>query len=267
MPDFNQTDPELKVPGGGWSHCGPVAVSNSLVWLSQQGYPRLLPELPEQAPGADAAALRRQQIDLIRTISAEPYMGTSRWSGTGPAGILRGLHRYVRRSGYQYRRLEYQGWRGHQRAFRTGVRRPELSWIRGALEEGGVAFIHVGWYTPVPRTEALKRGGGHWLTVVSVGKDERGAPDPNALVLHDPAPYAGDEPARVFVQARELTSGWLLDRGTKSEPNPSLPAKGYLSLEGGMHIKDEGNLAVMDGAIIMVLEPPSVRPKPVNVPH
>ncbi len=258
LPDLTQTDPALGVAGGGNSHCGPVAVSNGLVWLSQHGYPKLLPA-PAEAPhdtddsaGNDSAEqLHSRQLELVREISAAPFMGTSRWSGTGPVGVLRGLHRYVKRHGYRYTRLEYQGWRGHQKAFGTGVRKPQLPWIAEALEQGGVAFLHVGWYKPVPRSKVLQRTGGHWLTVIGAGVDEHFRAAPNSLVLHDPAPYAGDQPARVFATARELTEGWLLGRGSRQ----AFSAKGYYSLEGGMFIKREGDLAILDGVVVMVMDP------------
>lgn len=256
LPDLLQTDPALGVAGGGSSHCGPVAVSNSLVWLSQHGYPGLLPAEPAaDTASAGQADLYSRQLELVREISAEPYMGTSRWSGTGPVGVLRGLHRYIKRHGYRYSRLQYQGWRGHQKAFSTGVRKPELPWIREVLDDAGVAFLHVGWYKPVPRSKVLQRTGGHWITVVAAGVDEQFREAPTALVVHDPAPYAGSEPARAFVTTRELTEGWLLERGSRN----AFSAKGYYSLEGGMHIKREGELAVLDGVVGLVMDATSRR--------
>ncbi|MEZ4369520.1 MAG: hypothetical protein R3B07_01790 [Polyangiaceae bacterium] len=263
LPDLTQTDPALGVAGGGNSHCGPVAVSNGLVWLSQHGYPDLLPAASEAPHAADDSAgndlpeqLHERQLELVREISAAPFMGTSRWSGTGPVGVLRGLHRFVKRHGYRYKRLEYQGWRGHQKAFSTGVRKPQLPWIAEAIAEGGVAFIHVGWYSPVPRSKVLQRTGGHWLTVIAAGVDEHFRTAPNTLVLHDPAPYAGDKPERAFATARELTEGWLLARGSRQ----AFSAKGYYSLEGGMHIKKDGDLAILDGVVVMVMDPATASP-------
>lgn len=34
--DMTQTDPNAGLPNGGKSHCGPVAVSNSLLWLEYE---------------------------------------------------------------------------------------------------------------------------------------------------------------------------------------------------------------------------------------
>jgi hypothetical protein len=42
-PDLMQSLPAAALPEGGIAHCGPVAVSNSLVWLARHGYPQLAP--------------------------------------------------------------------------------------------------------------------------------------------------------------------------------------------------------------------------------
>ncbi len=42
-PDLRQSLPDAKLPFGGVPYCGPVAVSNSMVWLSRNGFERLAP--------------------------------------------------------------------------------------------------------------------------------------------------------------------------------------------------------------------------------
>ena len=44
-PDLTQTDPRGSFADGGENFCAPVAVSNSFVWLSNNGYPKLLPSI------------------------------------------------------------------------------------------------------------------------------------------------------------------------------------------------------------------------------
>lgn len=244
VPDLTQTDPDLGLPGGGSSYCGPVSVSNSIIYLGENGFDRLLPV------GDDR---RSQQLQLVGILSSRSYMGTDPWGGTGANGILRGLERYLKRADYEYEQLAYQGWRGHQRRFRTGQRTPQLEWLRSALHRGGVAFINVGWYRPLRPSKQYVRRGGHWLTVVAAGKDAQGNPDELALVLHDPAPYAGDEPTREFVKAELLEEGWLVPRASSIA---SFPAKGYYVLGGGMHTKRPEDVAILDGAITLVLKAP-----------
>jgi len=237
VPDLTQTDSELGLPGGGHAFCGPVAASDWLAYLAQTGYPRLL-------PAGDSP--RAQQLELARILARS--MGTSVTSGTSTPGLLAALERWVTDAGYRIRRLEYQGWRGHPLRYTTYRQRPELLWIEQALVEGGAAFIHAGWYATSKYDRALRRHGGHWLPVVDAGKNAEGAPDPSGLVLRDPAPYAGSEPAFEFARAERMTEGWLIDQAA------ALPATGYYRLGGGMRIKREGEVAVLDGAVVLVLE-------------
>ncbi len=70
------------------------------------------------------------------------------------------------------------------------------------------------------------------------------------LVLHDPAPYEDGGPLNVFARARRVESGWMLDGSS------AFPAKGYFELGGGMYVKREGEVAIVDGAIVLELAPP-----------
>lgn len=235
LPDLTQTDPGLDLPDGGNSYCGPVAVSNALMGLVARGYDRLAP------PGRKQ---RNRQIDLVRALSSYRYMGTSPVGGTGPSGVLRGLSRWVGHAGYRIRRLQYQGWRHHPAAFRTGVRQPNPDFLASALKAEGVAFIHVGWYYKRQNHPGLLRRGGHWLTVERV--QERGGEV--WLGLRDPAPYAGMDPALEEVALQPLQEGWLFD------PPVSFPARGYYRLGAGMHLKRPDDVAILDGAVVLVLE-------------
>jgi hypothetical protein len=238
MPDLTQTDPELGVMGDGNAWCGPTAISNALMWLSEQGRESLVP------PGPDP---RERQLALVRTLGSSRYMGTTPTGGTGSNNLLKGLHAYLRDTGWSYRRLQYQGWRSHPVRFTTNEKSPKLEFLEKALAEGGIAIIHVGWYTPAKYGgNFYRRHGGHWLTVVGTGIDESGKPAANTIVLHDPAPYSGTEPARHFVTLQKLTDGWLI-----AEDGP-FPAKGHTVLEGGMRIKVPGDVAVLDGAVALV---------------
>jgi len=237
MPDLTQTDPELDVDGGGESWCGPVAVSNALMWVAEQGREGLVPT---------AASDKERQLALVRLLGSGRFMATTRTGGTGTSNLLRGLHKYLLSTGFGYRRLEYQGWRGHPYRFSTGVKIPTLQFIQKALDDGGVAVIHAGWYKTSRFGDFHRRNGGHWLTVVGAGIDEQGNPAPDTLVLNDPAPYSGNEPARHFVRIERFESGWLLAE------DGAFPAKGYAKLTGGMRIKREGDIAVLDGVVALV---------------
>jgi hypothetical protein len=237
VPDLTQTDPELGLPGGGDSHCGPVAASNALAWLGQGALPKLLP---------DGASDKERQLRLVRALASKPYMSTSEYNGTGSRGVLKGIDLYLRAHGYRAARLEYQGWRAHQLRYSTGVRTPEVSFIAQGLTDGGVALVNVGWYRPGQKPGVYRRKGGHWLTVVGAGVDAQGRDDPDALVLHDPAPWSGSEPRAHRVRAEPLGEGWLF-----GEDGP-FPAEGFRVLRGDLEVKRPGEVAIIDGAVVLV---------------
>jgi hypothetical protein len=239
LPDLVQTDPELGLVGGGNAFCGPVAVSDWLVHLGQNGFPKLLPT---------GGTLRAQQLELVRLLASPRYMGTSPLGGTGPSHLMVGVERFIKHAGYSIQRLEYQGWRGHPARYATGQRWPDLAWIQRAIAQGGAAWIHAGWYANSRYDRILRRHGGHWLAVVDVGSGGTHNPDREQLMVRDPAPYAGIEPSYEAISAERLEGGWLIDQGV------AVPARGYYRLGGGMHIKREGELAVLDGAVALVLE-------------
>jgi hypothetical protein len=236
IPDLTQTDPELDLPGGGGSYCGPVAVSNSLMWLAEHGFEKLAP------PGSSAHA---RQLQLVRDLGSRRYMATGANAGTGAAGLLAGLARYLKHAGYAYQRLQYQGWRAHAARFSGGSKIPQIGFVRDALEAGGVAWLNVGWYQPGVHGGVWRRHGGHWLTVVGLDVDASGNQAPGALAIHDPAPWAGDTPAVHFARLRTVGEGWL---STESGP---FPAAGYQALDGIL-VKHDGDVAIVDGAVVLV---------------
>ena len=67
----------------------------------------------------------------------------------------------------------------------------------------------------------------------------------NVLIVHDPAPRAGQSFANEYVQTSMIRSGMLEG---KLAGLPRL-AKGYLRLGNGMHIKSGADVAIVDGAI------------------
>lgn len=241
-PDITQTDPALALPGGGNSFCGPVAISNSLMYLAAHGYPALAPA---------GATVKERQVALVRLLGSPRYMGTGPRSGTGAMGVMHGLAKYVRHAGYEIARLEYEGWRQHPYEFTRHEPHPDLAWIGGAIAPRSAAWINVGWYKKSRYADAYRRNGGHWLAVVAAGTNDRGERDPGVLVLHDSAPYEDGGPLDVFARAARIDGGWMLDGSS------AFPAKGYYVLGGGMYVKREGEVAIIDGAIVLELRPTS----------
>lgn len=246
MPDFCQTDKEGRFYDGGRKFCGPVAASNSIMWLAQRGYPQLI-----DRNESDKAV----QIELIRTLGSPSHMKTEGNDGTGPLRFMQGLHAYVTDRGGKIERLEYQGWVPVPREFNPTRSRPTLDWMCRAVElPGGMACINVGWYTHDEATDTYTRHGGHWMTVVGGGVDQDGNQDDSILLLHDPAPRSGKGKVTHYSRVEELTDGKLV--GTKRGlPNQ---AKDLFVIRNGIInkqvVKGKSTHPIIDGAVVMVLE-------------
>jgi hypothetical protein len=234
IPDLVQTDPGGGFAAGGKSYCGPVAVSNSLVAMFRD-------ELERRGI---------TQFDLVNRLASVGYMNTHVDKGTHVNHMIRGVQRFLREQGVNHYYLRYQGCRPHEQNFSAGFRKPRLGWIRSALAAGGTAWLNVGWYTHDGDSDTYHRKGGHWVTAVGFGEDERGNRNPDILVIHDPAPRSGRDPRREFVLMRRVDSGSM--NGTVK--NLTIEAQGIFRMIGGMHIKSTADVALLDGAVVLRLE-------------
>lgn len=244
-PDFCQTDTQGKFNNGGRMYCGPVAASNSIVWLARQGYPQLL----------DSSESKKQsQIELIRTLASSGYMGTDGTKGTGPRSLMKGLHKYVTQRGYECERLEFRGWSPVDRRFNPTNAPVTIESISQAVAHPrGVVCANIGWYTHDEASDTYTRHGGHWMTIVGAGVTSEGAQDDSTILFHDPAPRSGKSKATHYSRLQPLEGGTLT--GTKR----GLPttAKGVFEVRDGIVIKKvvegERTRPLVDGVVVMVL--------------
>jgi hypothetical protein len=235
--DLTQTDPNAGLPNGGKSHCGPVAVSNSLLWLADNGFDNLAPILADR---------RKVQFEIARALGSKHYMNTNVKRGTGASGVLEGVGRYIEDNGYEYRYLKYQGWRNHPSRFGLGVAVPELDWLKSGVRGNSGVWLNVGWYKYDSSNDEYVRIGGHWVTLVGYGVDENGRCGPAILIIHDPAPRCGKDPHE-YVQMKLMNSGRLTGKSS------GLPrqAKGYYIMAGGMHVRKGADFGILDGAVVL----------------
>ena len=220
IPDFTQTDLQGSHIGDGQQFCGPVAVSNSIVWLSN---------------------FKGEQVKLIEKLASPGYMNTSLQNGTGTAGLMNGIDRIARELFKSYKRLEYQGWRKHPKRFSSAIKTPQLEWIKNGISSDSSVWLNIGWYKYDNWQKKYERIGGHWVTVVGHDRD--------VLVLHDPSPRAGKAFSNEYVQVHRLSSGTL----TGKKAGLPISATGFYSLDEGMHLKSGADLAIIDGAVILEL--------------
>ena len=180
-------------------------------------------------------------------------MNTNPDEGTGPSQLVFGAAKWVRDAGYHVERLEYQGWRVvHPKEIATGESIPRLEWLKKGMHDNAAVWINVGWYRYTPNNMQFERIGGHWVTLVGYGRDERGNKNPSYIIVHDPGSRAGTAPAHEYVRTDQIPRGTLVGNKT------GLPRKadGYLALSRGMHISSRANGAILDAAIVMKLKDP-----------
>src|SRR5437868_419335 len=108
------------VQWGGKPYCAPAAVSNSLVWLSRNGYPSLQPFHDEDPLQAQARLMNR----------LGQIMGTSENGGTSPKQVLAGLKLYLEENHVKYQRLASVGWRSVPDYVPVDKPIADLSWIK-----------------------------------------------------------------------------------------------------------------------------------------
>jgi hypothetical protein len=164
--------------------------------------------------------------------------------------LLRGVDLYLGERGEKNYYLKFQGWRRPETRHRTGITAPQLGWIKRILAQDGAVWLNVGWYRKTDEEEVYRWTGAHWVTAVGYGRDAHGTPNPDYLVIHDPGPAAGQLPSQEFVRMTRLESGKL----TGVVRNLPRPARDLYRMEGGMHLKRGADLAILDGAVGLVLK-------------
>ncbi|MFP4477414.1 MAG: hypothetical protein ACLFOY_17760 [Desulfatibacillaceae bacterium] len=238
IPDMTQTEPRYHLPGGGKQYCAPVAVSNSFMLLSRQGYVNLVP---------DSADPGHAQALVAGLLGSKRYMNTNLKNGTGPTRVLRGVSRFLEDCGYRYSYLGYQGWREHPSRFRTGVSVPVLDWIKDGMIGVSAVWLNVGWYKYDGLKDEYRRIGGHWVTLVGYGADYMGREDPDLLIVHNPASRGSGIVSHEYVRVEHMDSGrMIVDRD-----GDGMDAYGYHILSGDIPIRSRADCAILDGAIVL----------------
>lgn len=220
IPDLRQTLKSANFAGGGKYFCGPVAISNSLVWLKGE-------------------KSQQYQIDLVHKLASPDYMDTNPSSGTHTQGLMRGVVRYVQEEFGSYSKLEYRGWHNPPKRYRTTLKVPTLAFMHSGLHERGAVWLNVGWYTYDENNDEYMRIGGHWVTLVGYENEQ--------LVIHDPGTGSRNSLSHEFVKFTLLSDGTL--RSKRS--NRSTSAKGYMELNEGMLKPSSASNAIVDGVIVL----------------
>jgi hypothetical protein len=212
---------------GGKPHCAPAAVSNSLAWLSKNGFPSLQP-----FQGGEQSADQARLVNKLGEV-----MGTSENGGTSPKQVLSGLKSFLTEKKITYKRMAATGWRTVPSFVSIDNPSANLEWIKeGTLGKGSV-WILIGWCKYDSAKDNYKIYDGHWMTVVGYGKNREGKEDPNIIIVHDPAERA--ERKNYYATIGSLEHGTIDD---------SRAAKGVLTLNGDVVLKPSADRGIIQGA-------------------
>ena len=234
-PDYSQRSAAFGGFVDGPNFCGPTAVSNSLMYLRDHGFPTLVDR------SGDA---RRDQHDLIALLASPSYFDTSgTFNGTPPGDLLPGLARYLADRGVGYGALTYSGWLPEAFAvppeYDSGISVVGLDQIKLGIEGSAVSWLMlaIGHYEAATDEHVITNG--HYVTVVGHGSDGV-LDDPSVVVVHDP--WTDGEPDFV-------TRAIGLSHGTFRVDYPGLEALSFeardrLQLIGDWHFSDP-NLYVL----------------------
>jgi hypothetical protein len=225
VPDFSQGDIEH-----GQEYCAPVAVSNSLVWLTDR---------------------QQDQVALIETLASKDYMNTDLKIGTNVIGVMNGVKKITNELFGGYESLEYQGWRKSNQDVTQKL--PDINWLLAGISKRSAVWLNIGWYQYDSDSQQYIRNGGHWVTVVGYEND--------SLVIHDPAtktktnnPFGNE-----YVRLNKISAGLL----TGKDKGLPMSAEGYYYLDG-MHLKSGTDYGIIDGAVVLKLADDVANEKPIN---
>jgi len=234
LPDLSQTDPQAGFDLLGYVMCGPVAVSNSLVWLGLKGY-RDLVDLSGD-PFTD-------QVALARLLAGEGYMNT-RFSrgGTSTINLLKGLERYITGRGYEHSVISYYGWNYCPERFAREDLPPSPGKLKEQFSPSSSLIINLGWYHYDPKEDCYTRDGGHWVTMAGHGEDY--------ILINDPAPWSGRSSSSHRVILRRIEHGFL--KGDSKRLPRS--AWGYYMVSEGLPLPKKGVVGIIDGVVLLEME-------------
>ena len=175
IPDYFQRDRSFGgFPKKGAYYCGPVAISNSLLYLTRNGYNRIF---------TLSGNLYKDQHELISQLGSRKYINTGS-KGSSPANICTGVHKYLRDQGYHRAKLRYYGFRDIPSQFRTDTLVPDMDLARESTFGNRAVWLNIGWYSYNRGKKEYKRNGGHWVALAGYGHNGKKA-DPRYLIIHD----------------------------------------------------------------------------------
>lgn len=227
IPDYYQKENRFGTyPLNGSMYCGPVAVSNSIVWLAKNGFPSLV-EFSND-PLLD-------QHRVIEKLASKGYMNT-RSIGSTVQDLCRGVEKYLDDCDIDGT-LFFEGMYTVSNDFR-GASIPELDTIIKFTTGARAAWLNIGWYKYDLRTNEYHKNGGHWVTLAGY-KNQNGA---ISLIINNP----GTKKRQMeFLNIERIRNGTIFN-GNK---NFHVDALGFYRFKTG-----KNNYGIIGGVAYLSLE-------------
>ncbi len=222
IPDVAQLNNML--PGGGSGYCGPMAISNSLLWLDKIGYDKIV-------PGENHSF--DDQIQLAKTLGTK-YFNTIPTLGTKTRPMLKGLEKYLKNRGYSNHIIGYKGIQSYSR------KSPSINWIKKGITEDKVAWLRLGFYKK--NNNKYTRKSGHWVTLVGYGLNKHNKPGSNILIIHN---SWGSQASNDYIYLKKITGG-SLHRGYPKR----ISAAGFY-IADNFPVPSKADVAIIEGAIVL----------------
>ncbi|MEM8892724.1 MAG: hypothetical protein AAGD28_32385, partial [Bacteroidota bacterium] len=227
------------------SFCGPTAVSNGVMYWVKNGYSTLDP--------------KDSQVEMVKVLGSESYMNSFN-GGTNLYNLSKGLHKYLKENGAQLKKayIQHIG-----KPNRSDDIKDDLSYVDLKLSQKSIRldYFKKGLINPKSTHillwgryekdgKALLRTGGHYVTLVGYGIDDKGKLDKNLLIIHNPS-SSDKKPKREFLNLRPLAGyDWIKSSTRLKSENDEGETKWSTTAEDKMLLKKGKSSYVVLEAII-----------------
>ncbi|MEL6252060.1 MAG: hypothetical protein AAFR87_08625 [Bacteroidota bacterium] len=227
------------------SFCGPTSVSNGIMYWVKNGYPKLNP--------------KKSQVEMVKVLGSEEYMNAFN-GGTNLYKMSKALHTYLKENGSQLKkayiqhigkpsraddiedRLSYVDLKKFQKSIRLDY------FKKGLINPKSMHILLWGKYKK--EGKELIRTGGHFVTLVGYGIDDKGKLDKNLLIIHNPS-SSDKKPKREFLNLRPLAGfDWIKSSTRLKSKNDEGETKWSATAEDKILLKKGKSSYVVLEAII-----------------
>ena len=223
--DYYQEDTSFGgFPDGGKMYCGPVAVSNSLLYMNG----KILFK--------DFLDTKKSQYTLIKLLASPKYICTGA-SGSSPFDMCRGVQKFLNDDGFNNFQINFYGWRFVPSRFRKNFTPGNTNFIDSLQQTSSAIWINIGWYNYTKNKDSYYRTGGHWVTFINFCDSLN-----THMRIQDPAtPQENSDTITL-----QCLSGGMLTGGLSELP---VNASGYYRF-----VNKYGVFGIIDGYIVLKIK-------------